>query len=113
MKSINSMISGVGKMLKKCLAAVPGSLAAAMVLAGCATQPPPQLHSPGFLAGLLHGFVVLASLVSSLFLHIRIYAFPNSGFWYDMGFVIGFSLNIVLMVSLSIPRIGGFITRGH
>ena len=107
------MISGVGKTRKKCPAKFPGSLAAAIVLAGCATQPPPQLHYPGFLAGLLHGFVALASLVASLFFNIRIYAFPNGGFRYDMGFVIGFSLNIVLFVSLSIPRIGGFITRGH
>ena len=107
------MKSKVGETIKTLRVVIPVNFAAGIILAGCATQPLPHANSPGFLAGLLHGFVVLASLVASLFLHVRIYAYPNDGFWYDMGFVMGFSLNIVLVVSLSLPRIGGFITRGH
>ncbi len=59
-------------------------------LAGCAHQPPSALPGvPGFFHGLLHGFLILVSLVGSLFTNVRVYAFPNSGFFYDLGFVIG------------------------
>ena len=65
---------------------------AALALPGCARQPPPlPLDAPGFFTGLLHGFLVLASLVGSLFTDVRIYAFPNSGFWYDLGYFLGAS----------------------
>jgi hypothetical protein len=65
---------------------------AALLLPGCAHQPTPlPIESPGFLWGLLHGFLVLFSLVGSLFTDVRIYAFPNSGFWYDVGYFIGAS----------------------
>lgn len=90
-----------------------GLLACGIVLAACATQPAAQPHVPGFAAGLFHGFIAIVALLGSLYFHIRIYAFPNSGFWYDAGFVLGFSLNIVLLLLLVLPRIGGFFTRGH
>ena len=44
---------------------------------------------PDFSGGLLHGATVLFSLIGSLWWDIRIYAFPNGGAWYDLGFVIG------------------------
>lgn|GEM_PF-5307347 len=81
------------------------------VLMGCATQNPAGPDHPGFLLGLFHGFTAMAALVGSLFFHIRIYAFPNSGFWYDAGFVTGFSASVVLLLLLFIARIGGFVTR--
>jgi hypothetical protein len=86
-------------------------LLAPAVIAGCATQPPGGSDHPSFLLGLFHGFTALVTLAGSVFLHIRIYAFPNSGFWYDTGFVIGFAASIVLLVLIFIPRIGGFVTR--
>lgn len=59
---------------------------------GCAHQPPPVLPGvPGFFSGLLHGFLILVSLVGSIFTDVRVYAFPNSGFFYDLGFAIGAS----------------------
>lgn len=62
----------------------------ATVIAGCATQPYPVTHeAPGFWMGLLHGFLVFFSLVSELWSDHRIYAFPNSGGWYDLGFALG------------------------
>lgn len=65
---------------------------AALLLPGCAHQPPSlPIDAPGFFSGLLHGFIVLFSLVASLFTDVRIYAFPNSGFWYDLGFFVGAS----------------------
>jgi hypothetical protein len=61
-----------------------------VTLGGCAHQPPPVLPGvPGFFHGLLHGFLILVSLVASLFTDVRVYAYPNSGFFYDLGFFLG------------------------
>ena len=58
--------------------------------AGCATHSAGQvLDPPGFLYGLLHGFILLFSFVASLFTDYEIYAFPNSGGWYNFGFLLG------------------------
>jgi len=66
---------------------------AAVVLNGCAHQPPPEaFEPPGFWYGLLHGFLIVFSFIGSLFTDVRIYAFPNSGRWYDFGYLIGASL---------------------
>lgn len=89
------------------------ALLSAIVLMGCASQPEPAGGGPGLLVGLFHGFTALLSLAGSLFLQVRIYAYPNAGFWYDAGFAIGFSGSVILIVMLSIARIGGFITQRH
>lgn len=66
-------------------------LLVALCFAACAHQPPTEMHNkpPGFLLGLFQGFTMLFSFIGSIFLDIRIYAFPNSGFYYDLGYVIG------------------------
>jgi hypothetical protein len=63
----------------------------ALILASCATQPAPSdvVDPPGFLSGLLHGFLILFSFIASVFTEYRIYAFPNSGGWYDFGYLLG------------------------
>lgn len=67
-------------------------LVTALTLAACATQPHPEAHAPpGFFSGLLHGLTMPFALVGSIFTDYRIYAFPNSGGWYDFGFVLGAS----------------------
>jgi len=72
--------------------AVAHAMAAMLLLASCATQPPvTAVDPPGFFSGLLHGFLVLFSLIGSVFMDHRIYAFPNSGWWYDLGFFLGAS----------------------
>jgi hypothetical protein len=65
-------------------------LTSALLLQACATQPgPPTVDPPGFLMGLLHGFLILFSFIGSIFTDVRIYAFPNSGGWYDFGYLLG------------------------
>jgi hypothetical protein len=65
-------------------------LVSVFAAAGCAHQPAPVAGDvPGFLYGLLHGFLIMFSFAGSLFTDIRIYAFPNSGGWYDFGFLLG------------------------
>jgi hypothetical protein len=65
------------------------------VLVGCATQPPRPEYTeglPGFWSGLLHGFLIFFTFIGSLFSDsYRIYAFPNTGSWYDFGYLIGAS----------------------
>jgi len=64
-----------------------------VALSACATQPPPATGVegiPGFWTGLLHGFIAPFSIIGHLFdPSIRLYAFPNSGGWYDFGFILG------------------------
>ena len=56
----------------------------------CATHSLAEIvDPPGFLKGLLHGFILLFSFVVSLFTDYEIYAFPNAGGWYNFGFVLG------------------------
>jgi hypothetical protein len=68
-------------------------IALALVVAGCATQPIPDgIDLPGFLSGLLHGFLMPFTFIGSFFMDVRIYNFPNAGRWYDFGYLIGASL---------------------
>ena len=65
-------------------------LAIIILLAGCATQSVTNLQDPpGFWHGLLHGFIILFSFIISLFTDYEIYAFPNTGGWYNFGFLLG------------------------
>ena len=62
----------------------------ALLVQACATQPLPSADNPpGFLLGLLHGFLIIFGFIGSLFTDYRIYAFPNSGGWYDFGYLLG------------------------
>jgi hypothetical protein len=61
-----------------------------VLIVGCASHSVGQvLDPPGFLHGLFHGFIILFSFIGSLFMDVEIYAFPNSGGWYDFGFLLG------------------------
>lgn len=70
-------------------------LVVSSLLVGCATQPsvPGFLSGdpPGFLMALVHGLIAPFALVGSVFSDFRIYAFPNSGLFYDLGFLLGLS----------------------
>ena len=67
---------------------------AAALLAACATQPQTSaFEPPGFWFGALHGAISPFALIGAFFKEgVRIYAFPNSGWWYDFGYVIGFGV---------------------
>lgn len=70
------------------------SLSALLLLAAsltaCATQPnASDGELPGFLLGLFHGFIIMFSLIGSLFTDYRVYAYPNAGWVYDFGFFLG------------------------
>jgi hypothetical protein len=64
-----------------------------LALTACiAKQSPSALNAngPGFLEGVLHGFVFPVAWLISLFTdQIAIYAVPNNGGWYNFGYFIG------------------------
>jgi len=63
------------------------------IFAGCATHSVGEvINPPGFLKGLLHGFIIFFSFIGSLFTDYEIYALPNAGGWYDFGFLLGVML---------------------
>jgi len=63
------------------------------MLSGCASQPMPDSYDPpGLFMGIFHGFTIVFSFFGSIFMDIRIYAFPNSGFLYDSGYIVGLFL---------------------
>ncbi len=70
----------------------------AVLLVGCAASRNPNEGSlrdenkepAGFWLGLWHGFIVFIAFIVSLFKHsVGIYETHNSGFWYNLGYVIG------------------------
>ena len=71
--------------------AVALAILLSLSLAACATQAAVPVEAPpGFLLGLLHGFIAWFSMIGHIFNpEIRIYAAPNTGGWYDFGFLLG------------------------
>ncbi|WP_415406988.1 hypothetical protein ACLHDG_00215 [Sulfurovum sp. CS9] len=66
-------------------------LGTVLFLSGCADQPSPRGGDEnGFFMGLFHGIIMPFSLIGSFIWNdVRIYAFPNAGIMYDVGYVIG------------------------
>jgi hypothetical protein len=63
-----------------------------LLLAACAAGPPPVAgpEAPGFLTGFWHGLILPITFIVSLFnTGVGIYAVPNEGHLYDLGFVLG------------------------
>ncbi len=47
----------------------------------------------GFFSGIWHGFILPFSLIFSIFSDdIAVYAYNNTGWWYDFGFIIGIGI---------------------
>jgi hypothetical protein len=71
--------------------------ALALSLAACASQPDAPgyflftLSSkiPAVVLGFCHGLLAPLTLLASLVYKVRIYEWPNGGWWYDCGFVVG------------------------
>jgi hypothetical protein len=67
-------------------------VACGLLLTACAKQPPisDYTDAPGFGLGFVHGVTAPVAMIASFFgAEVRIYAFPNSGRWYDFGYVLG------------------------
>ena len=66
-------------------------IAIALMLAGCAfaSYSGSTDNPPGFFMGIWHGMLAPWTLILRIFMDIRMYAVPNSGWPYDLGFLIG------------------------
>ena len=67
-------------------------LVLSIALAGCGfvgARPPSVASTPGFFVGVWDGLVAPWTLLLRAFIDIRMYAVPNSGWWYDAGFLLG------------------------
>lgn len=65
-----------------------------LLLSGCAAHASAHVTagSPGFLLGVWQGLIAPISFVVGLFDHsVALYAIPNSGWPYDLGFLVGVS----------------------
>jgi len=76
---------------------IGAAIALALALSACASQIPESVSQaedvPGFWWGLWHGFVFPWAWIGSLFdSDIAVYAVPNRGGWYDLGFFIGITV---------------------
>lgn len=89
----------------------PAIIAILLPLSACASQPPPVPDAPGFLTGLFHGLVALIALLGSLFLKVKVYAWPNAGFGYELGFCLGFAVSLLAIILPLLARVGGWLTR--
>ena len=70
----------------------PAVLLLLLALATACAQhysPGEATSDPGFLLVLLHGFTILFAFIGSFFVNVEIYAFPNAGWPYDLGYVLG------------------------
>lgn len=78
---------------RKYVGAALALAALVLLLAACAASQPaatPASGDPGFWLGLWQGFIAPVTFIVSLFNeHVRVYAFPNAGRWYDFGFMLG------------------------
>lgn len=62
------------------------------LLAACAYVPPMAAPAmPGFFAGFFHGLISPFTVILAIFTDVQMYATPNTGNWYDIGFLIGAS----------------------
>jgi len=65
------------------------------LITACAHQPVNTSYDPpGFFMGIFHGLIAPISLIVGFFSEVRVYAFPNSGWWYDLGFMLGISSSV-------------------
>jgi len=68
-------------------------LAIALSLGACVAKQAPtaiQPTAPGFLEGVWHGFIFPVAFIVSLFTdQIDVYAVPNNGTWYNVGYFVG------------------------
>jgi hypothetical protein len=63
-----------------------------LLLAACAQQVQSTVKpdAPGFLLGLWHGFIFPVAFILSLFMKdVAVYAVPNDGILYNLGYFIG------------------------
>ena len=67
-----------------------------LLIVGCgfATVGQTGVDPPGIVMGIWHGLLAPWTLILRLFMDIHMYAVPNSGWFYDLGFLMGLIFSI-------------------
>lgn len=63
----------------------------------------------GFFSGIWHGLLAPYSLIVRWFIDIQIYATPNTGWFYDLGFLIGIAGSLPIGWAAAILSIVGHV----
>lgn len=72
-----------------------GMVGATLLLSGCGFAGYGSIEStPGFFMGLWHGLIAPWTLILRAFIDMQMYAFPNGGWLYDLGFLFGVALSL-------------------
>lgn len=69
------------------------------LFAGCTFIQPGSISSynpPGFFEALWHGLLAPWTLIVRWFVDVEMYAVPNSGWFYDLGFLLGVAISLPL-----------------
>jgi hypothetical protein len=91
------LFSGKGAPMNKTTKTILIAGVAAVLLAGCGfvgSTPIDPANPPGFLSGIWHGMLAPYTLILRLFLDVKMYAVPNNGWFYDLGYWIGITGSI-------------------
>lgn len=72
------------------VAASPAEAALGFVQRGVSSD------TPGIISGLWHGMVAPYALLIGIFTNLGIYAYPNQGWVYDAGFLLGVAISLPL-----------------
>lgn len=67
-----------------------------IIFAGCTFIEPYSISyydPPGFFSAIWHGLIAPYTLIVRWFKDVEMYAYPNSGWLYDFGFLIGIALS--------------------
>lgn len=68
-----------------------------LTLSGCTFVQQSDISNndlPGLFSGVWHGMVAPYSLIVRFFADVKMYAFPNTGWFYDLGFLLGVALSL-------------------
>ena len=66
----------------------------ALTACGFAGEPVQGVGTPGFFVGVWNGLLAPWTLFLRFFIDIHMYAIPNSGWFYDAGFLIGVAFSL-------------------
>jgi hypothetical protein len=96
----------MGRLLVVMVCAVP-------TLAACGFAGVGQggLFRPGFFHGVWHGFLAPWALLLGFFADLKMYAFPNAGWFYDLGFLCGFPFSPFGWVGVLVEFLKGVFVR--
>ena len=88
------------------------TLVVSVTLGGCGlvgARPPSMTSVPGFFVAIWGGLIAPWTLILRAFMDVRMYAVPNSGWWYDAGLLLGITGSIPVGWAAAIIVVGQYV----